>query len=88
MRRYDLLIVPAGGERALLGFGEGLVALAFASAELSRRAQLIQSLDNEAGAPFRPHVSFALRGWPPGADPTPYDGALIFGPEISRPAWP
>ena len=35
MRRGDLLIVPAGGERALLGFGEGLVALAFASPELT-----------------------------------------------------
>ena len=87
-RPDDLLIVPAGGERSLFWFGEGLVVLAFTSPELPLRALLNRGLATKAQGFYRRHVSFAIGGLPHGADPTPYDGALIFGAETVRPAWP
>ena len=87
-RPDDLLVVPAGGRRSLLIFGEDLVALTFASPELERRALQLRAQTGEGPEYQGPHVSFGLGGLGAGSFVAPYQGPLIFGPETARPAWP
>lgn len=77
------LVVPAGGKRTIEELGdEGAIVLRFASAALSQRHD--EFVDDGASHDYDdylPHVTITLSGViPAGAEP--YDGELIFGPEI------
>jgi len=81
----DELVIPAGGKRTVKILGdEGAVVLRFKSDDLKARWKSFR----DAGADwshdkYRPHVTISLKGdVPPAASLAPYDGPLVFGPEV------
>lgn len=81
------LTVPPGGPRQVEQLGKGAVVLRFASDSLEWRNQDIRergaSWDNPE---YRPHITFTYDG--AGVDLAavePYQGELLFGPEIFEP---
>lgn len=77
------LVVPAGGERSLEVLGDqGAVVLVFASTALARRhGEMTGDGASHDFDAYVPHVTINSQGFiPDGA--VPYDGELVFGPEI------
>jgi phage gp29-like protein len=78
------LTIRKGGPRAVEQFGDSAIVLMFASRDMKWRFESL----NEAGAShdwpeFRPHVTFAKGEQSVDlATVKPYDGPLVFGPEI------
>ena len=81
------LIVPADGDRrrSIEQFGKGAVVLSFASEALSARNAALRAAGATSDYPdYAPHVTITY-DLPDDMDLSeiePYDGPLIFGPEV------